>query len=61
MADGTMTTFLASIGEVFTQAVIWVGDILTLITTEPALLVMVIAMPVIGFSVGLLGRLFNAR
>lgn len=61
MAEGAMTTFLGSIGDVFTQAMTWTGDVLDFIVTNPATLVMCLAMPIIGFSVGLLGRLFNAR
>lgn len=54
-----MTTLLTGIGSFFTQSVEWVGDVLTVITGNPALLILVIAMPVIGFSVGLLNRLIK--
>lgn len=54
-----MTTLLGGIGSFFTQSVEWLGDVLTVITGNPALLILVIAMPVIGFSVGLLNRLIK--
>lgn len=54
-----MTTLLTGIGSFFNQSVEWLGDVLTVITGNPALLILVIAMPVIGFSVGLLNRLIK--
>lgn len=59
MAAGAMTAFLSNIGEFFTQSVSWLGDVLDVIVENPALLIMVIAMPVVGFAVGLLGRLIR--
>ena len=63
MGEGTMadqmTALLTNIGTFFTQAVTWLGAILDEITGNPALLILVIAMPVIGFSVGLLKRLMG--
>lgn len=59
MAAGTMTAFLTNIGEFFTQSVSWLGDVLDVVVENPALLIMVIAMPVVGFAVGLLGRLIR--
>ncbi len=54
-----MSAFLSEIGIFFTQAVTWLGDVLDVIVSNPALLVLVIAMPVVGFAVGLLGRLIR--
>lgn len=59
MAAGAMSAFLSNIGEFFTQSVSWLGDVLDVIVENPALLIMVIAMPVVGFAVGLLGRLIR--
>lgn len=56
-----MTQLLTDVGAFFTQSIDWVGDVLTTITGNPALLIMCLAMPIIGFSVGLLGRLFRAN
>lgn len=59
MAEGAMTEFLSNIGTFFTQSITWLGDVLSVVTENPALLVMVIAMPVVGFAVGLLSRLIR--
>lgn len=54
-----MTDLLSNIGTYFTQSVTWLGDILDVITQSPALLILCVSMPVIGFSVGLLKRLMG--
>lgn len=54
-----MDAFLTNIGTFFTQSVTWLGDILDVIVGDPALTVMVLAMPIVGFAVGLLGRLIR--
>ena len=59
MAEGAMTAFLGTIGDFFTQSVTWMGDVLDVVVENPALTVMVIAMPIVGFAVGLLGRLIR--
>lgn len=59
MAEGAMSAFLTEIGTFFTQSVTWLGDVLDVIVSNPALLVLCIAMPVVGFAVGLLGRLIR--
>lgn len=59
MAEGAMTAFLTNIGTFFTQAIDWLGKVLDTVVASPALLVLVIAMPVCGFAVGLLSRLIR--
>lgn len=59
MAEGAMATFLSDVGTFFTQSVTWLGDVLDVIVSNPALLVLCIAMPIVGFAVGLLGRLMK--
>lgn len=59
MAEGAMSAFLTEIGTFFTQSVTWLGEVLDIVVSEPALLVLVIAMPVVGFAVGLLSRLIR--
>ena len=54
-----MSSFLTEIGTFFTQAITWLGDVLDVIVANPVLLVMVVAMPIVGFAVGLLGRLIR--
>lgn len=57
MAEVTMSSFLTEIGTFFTQAMTWMGDVLDVVIGNPALLVLCIAMPVCGYSIGLLNRL----
>lgn len=59
MAEGAMSSFLTNIGTFFTQAITWLGDVLDTIVASPALTVLVLAMPIVGFAVGLLGRLIR--
>lgn len=59
IAEGAMADFLGDIGGFFTQAIDWMGNVLTKVTDNPALLVMVLAMPICGFAVGLLSRLIR--
>lgn len=59
MTEITMANILTEVGTFLTQAIAWMGDVLDTIVTSPALLLMVIAMPVAGFAVGLLNRLIR--
>lgn len=59
MAEGAMSAFLTNIGTFFTQSISWLGDVLDTIVANPALTVMVLAMPIVGFAVGLLSRLIR--
>ena len=60
LAEGTaMTEILSSIGTFFTQAIDWLGTVLDTVVSNPVLLIMVIAMPICGFAVGLLSRLIR--
>lgn len=56
-----MAEFLTNIGTFFTQSLTWATDVLDVIIASPALTVMCIAIPITGFAVGLLGRLFRAN
>lgn len=53
----TVFGFTHQIGLFFSGAFIWLGDVLDVITGNFALIVLCLAMPVIGFSVGLLSRI----
>lgn len=59
MTATTMETLLSSIGQFFTQAITWLGNVLDVVVENPALLILCIAMPIVGFAVGLLGRLIR--
>lgn len=52
-----MSAILTEIGTFFTQTVTWSGDILDQVVESPALTILVIAMPVVGFAYGILRRL----
>lgn len=55
----TMEAILSSIGQVFTSAVGWMGELIDVIVAEPALMLTVICVPLVGIGVGLLGRLIR--
>jgi hypothetical protein len=59
MAEGAMTAFLTNIGTFFTQSLTWLGEALEVVINSPALTILVLAMPIVGFSVGLLSRLIR--
>ena len=59
MEGNAMAAFLENVGLFFTQSLEWTGSILTTVIENPALLIMVVGMPIVGFSYGLLGRLFR--
>ncbi len=59
MTATTMETLLSNIGQFFTQAITWLGNVLDVVVENPALLILCIAMPIVGFAVGLLGRLIR--
>lgn len=54
-----MEGFLTNIGAFFTQSITWLGNVLDVVVENPALTVMVLAMPIVGFAVGLLSRLIR--
>lgn len=54
-----MAEFLADIGTFFSQSMDWMADVLEKVIASPALLVLVLAMPICSFAVGLLGRLIR--
>lgn len=55
----TMESILSSVGQVFTSAVSWMGELIDVIVAEPALMLTVICVPLVGLGVGLLGRLIR--
>lgn len=61
MEATAMDTFLATIGQFFTQALSWVGDLMEAIIASPALTVVVFGTLITGFVFGLVGRLFSVR
>ncbi len=59
MAEGAMSAFLTNIGTFFTQSIEWLSTVLDTVVASPALTIMVLAMPIVGFAVGLLSRLIR--
>ena len=57
MAEGAMTAFLNDIGLFFTQSFTWLSKVLETVTGSPALTVLVLAMPIVGFAIGIFNRL----
>lgn len=55
----TMASFLTTIGAFFTQAMTWVGNVITVIMDNPGLTVLCLAMPICGFAIGTLNRLIR--
>lgn len=55
-----MAEFLGNIGTFFTQSITWMGDVLDVVVENPALTVLVLAMPICGFAVGLFNRIKNS-
>lgn len=58
---GSMEAILTQVGTFLTQAITWMSDVLDVIVSTPALLLLCIAMPVAGFAVGLLNRLVRVN
>lgn len=57
MAEGAMAAFLTNVGTFFTQSFTWLSDIVEIVTGNPALTVLVLAMPIVGFAIGIFNRL----
>lgn len=55
----TLSTFLDNVGTFLTSSIGWLGEVLDTVSASPALFVMVLAMPIAGFGVGLLSRLIR--
>lgn len=55
----TMGAFLDTIGTFLTESIGWMGEVLSTITASAPLTVVVLAMPIAGFAVGLLSRLIR--
>lgn len=56
-----MSEFLGNISVFFTQSLTWASQVLDKIVASPALTVMCLGMPIVGFAVGLLSRLFRTN
>ena len=57
----TIATLLASVGDIFTTAIGWVGTVASTITGSPILLLACVGIPLCGIGVGMFKRLLSAR
>lgn len=57
----TIATLLASVGDVFTTAIGWMGSVASTIAGQPILLLACVAIPLCGLGVGMFKRLLSAR
>lgn len=57
----TMATLLTSVGDVFTEAISWVGSVASTIAGEPILLLACVGIPLCGLGVGMFKRLLSAK
>lgn len=61
--EGTITiaTLMTAVGDVFSVAVGWVGEVASTIVGEPLLLLGCVGVPLCGIGVGMFKRLFSAH
>lgn len=55
----TLDVFLTNVGSFFTAAIGWMGDALEVVSTNPPLMVMCLAIPIAGVAIGYLSRLIR--
>ncbi len=55
----TLQTFLSDVGTFLTSAITWMGNVLNVVTSNPPLMVMVLAIPIAGVAIGFLSRLIR--
>ena len=60
MEGTTIATILKNVGDIFTSAVGWVGDVAETIVAQPILLVFAL-IPLVGLGVGLFKRLLSVN
>lgn len=53
-----MTALLNQVSAIVTEAISWIGDFVTVVTSTPLLLLFV-TMPLVGLGIGLLKRLIK--
>lgn len=57
MTEVTVASIVGNIGDFFTGAIAWVSEVVDVITSEPLLMVLVVAVPLSGWAIGALKRL----
>lgn len=54
-----LSDFLTNVGTFLTSAIGWMGNVLDVIVQKPALMVMVLGIPIAGVAIGYLSRLIR--
>lgn len=57
----TITSLMDNVGEVFTSALAWVGDVAETIASEPILLLACVGIPLCGIGIGMFKRLLSSN
>ena len=56
-----MEAILTAVGQVFTSAIGWVGNVASTVGEQPILLLSCVGVPLCGLGVGMFGRLIHSR
>lgn len=56
-----VSDLLTDTGDVVTHSVTWIGQFCAKIAAEPLLVLAIVAVPLCGLAVGLIGRLLKKR
>lgn len=59
MTEVTLAGIITKLSAFFTQAMTWAGSVLGVVTDNPGLVIMVCAIPIIGFAFGLINRILR--
>lgn len=54
-----LSAMLGNVGTFFTEAIGWLGEVMDIISTNPILFTIVVAIPVAGVAIGYCSRLFK--
>ena len=57
----TMTAFLTAIGSFFTQVITWMGELIEVISSNPALTIVTFGFLIVGSVFGYLSRLIRGN
>ena len=55
----TLDVFLTNVGAFLTEAIEWMGQVFNVVSTNPPLMVMCLAIPIAGVAIGYLSRLIR--
>lgn len=55
----SLETAVTGVGTFFSSALTWMGDVISMISEQPLLFLMVVCLPVAGYAIGGLRRLIR--